>query len=160
VRKKIASALLLSTHFAYCNLIIPQLFVIGGLASIPIIVTVVTVEALALYYFLKNISIIRSLAISCVGNIASSLVGSISMSVMTMPLFILNIHYTKQVITMFILMCLGSYLIELFAINTYFRYSFKQLWIPVLIGNALTYILLLIFPLRQYVFELLQYFFN
>ena len=48
----------------------------------------------------------------------------------------------------YILMCLGSVFIEVSLIRTFFNKPIKVLFLPMLTGNALTYILLGILVLR------------
>ena len=50
-----------------------------------------------------------------------------------------------NIIANYILMCLGSSLIELGVLRLFFKYTNQQLCIPILVGNFTTYILTAIY---------------
>jgi hypothetical protein len=92
---------------------------------------------------------------SLLGNAASAFVGSIIMALVMMLW-----HYSfdeilggtfsiYNIIANYILMYLGTSLIELLIIKLTFKYSFKELLIPVLAGNLVTYVLLVVFKFHN-----------
>lgn len=88
---------------------------------------------------------------SCVGNIASTLVGGMMFS----PILTLAVDFFLLIptgisqgsfdatdwIAELIVMCLVSALIELVTLRIIFKYKVKELFIPVLAGNIATYAL-------------------
>lgn len=147
----------------YCNIIWPAVFVsniiLGDLLYI-IVASSIAIEAILYYRFLKNITYTRALLISCIGNAASVFLGTFVMTLAMMlwhlpadMIFGGTFAFPNIVVT-YVLMYLGSAFIELLAIKIIFRYSFEDLWIPVFIGNIVTYILTLIFALKKHGFPI------
>lgn len=141
---------LLFTATASANVIWPALFVSQSILSSFIIVLSIGIESLFFYHFLKGISYHKALLLSCVGNAASALVGT-----MVMALAMVGWHFVFDALlggtfnpvnfaATFIIMYLGSCLIELFTLKLVFRYSFGQVWLPVFLANVVTYALALI----------------
>ncbi len=64
-----------------------------------------------------------------------------------LPEAIINVIHKGEFeyIITFILMYVGSSLIELFVIQKIFRYPYKSLWVPISVGNLITYILIAMF---------------
>ncbi len=150
---------LLYTAPAYCNIIWPAVFVnniiLGDLLYIIVPVSI-ALEAVLYHWFLKNITYMRALLISCIGNAASVFLGTI---VMTFAMILWHLPFDMifggtfafpNIVATYVLMYLGSAFIELVAIKLIFRYSFKDLWIPVFVGNLLTYVLTIMFALKKY----------
>ncbi len=111
------------------------------------------IEAALFYFFLKNISYTRAILIACLGKAVSALVIFV-MAFGALPVYdslpdvIISYMVTflfLYVVATFILMYLGSAFIELFVIQKIFRYPYKDLWIPVCVGNLVTYSLIYMF---------------
>lgn len=151
--------------FLSADVVWPALFIAEGVyASWYLIIISLIVEGLLFYWFIKGISYEKALLLSCVGNACSFLVGTAFMSGAVIPLEMLTgmilfafrkglslIGVSDDFLTFdlfgnaileYVLMCLGSALIELVAIRIFFGYRVKQLWAPVLIGNICTYALI------------------
>lgn len=118
-----------------------------------ILTSSVVIEAALFYFFLKNISYTRAILIACLGKAVSVLVIFV-MALGSLPVYDLlpdviisyrDTFYNPELIATFILMYLGSALIELFVIQKIFRYPYKDLWIPVCAGNLVTYGLIAMF---------------
>lgn len=140
----------------HCNVIWPAA-IVGSeiIKSLNLIVISVAIEALLLYIFIKNISCLKALLISCIGNAASAFVGSIMMAI---AMLLWHIAFDSwlggtfnsiNLIATYFFMYLGTSFIELFTIKILFRYSTKLLWIPIFSGNLITYFLVFIFKLWQ-----------
>lgn len=101
----------------------------------------ILIEALIIRYSLKYTSR-RSLLISTIGNLISGIIGTF---VMLWAMLIWHwltdwlIPTSAQWILTFIIMCFGSVVIEVIAINLIFHEKIKRIFIPLLIGNLLTY---------------------
>lgn len=147
-------AILFFHQSIFSNVIWPALFVASGIASFPIIISSIAIEAMFFYWLLKNISIDKAFWMSVVGNIASTLVGTAITALLALPVTygfysILgeispNVDFAIEVIFMYF----GSCLIELLTINKVFGYPAKQLWISIFAGNFATYALAAIFYYR------------
>ena len=154
---------ILYTAPVYCDIIWPAAFVsniiLGDLLFI-IVASSIAIEAILYYRFLKNITYTRVLLISCIGNAASVFLGTF---VMTFAMMLWHLPADMifggtfafpNVVATYVLMYLGSAFIELLAIKLIFRYSFDDLWIPVFMGNLVTYILTLMFALEKHGFSI------
>ena len=118
-----------------------------------ILASSVVIEAALFYFFLKNISYTRAILIACLGKAVSVLVifvivlGAI-LVYQLLPDVIISYRdtfYNLELIATFIFMYLGCALIELFVIQKIFRYPYKDLWIPICVGNLVTYSLIATF---------------
>lgn len=105
----------------------------------------IAIEAITIMLMLKY-PVLKSLAISIVGNVVSALAGTfLLMWVMLLWHFSADWimpHGTFDTINWvatYLLMCLGSVLIEAFTIKFIFNETIKRVFIPLLIGNLLTY---------------------
>jgi len=128
------------------NVVWPALYVFEELQDFWFLVfATIGIETLAIMALMK-FSMLKSFFASTVGNLVSGLVGSFIMIwVMllwhiTIDSFLPNATFDKtNWIATYILMCLGSVLIETLAVQFAFKNSFKRLFIPLLVGNLLTY---------------------
>jgi hypothetical protein len=135
----------------YCNVIWPAVFVSNAIySSLFVVIVSIIIEAILFCAYIKTISYERAFLMSFIGNAISALLGTaimtFAMLIWHFPLDILlgGTFHIVNIIATYILMCLGSAFIELLSIKLLFRYSFKQLWVPVLIGNILTYVLVVL----------------
>jgi hypothetical protein len=114
------------------------------------------IESIILYLWLPHVSYLRALLISCAGNMASFYAGTFLMvivSILWQMIFnIYPIGTVENYIISCVLMYLGSSFIELMVIKAFFNYTFKNLLVPVLIGNSITYV----FVLYQCLFGIVQ----
>lgn len=139
------------TATSYCNAFWwPAVFVAEAVKDsfyILIIVSVV-IEACAYYWFLKT-TYQKALLYSVIGNIASTILGTF-LTTAAMGIGLWQTLYSPlqnifdSFIINFLVMFIGSVLIELVVIKLISGYSFKQLLLPVLIGNFVTYALIII----------------
>ena len=131
----------LITCLAHANVIwVPPIFFINKaiFKTWFLIFISIAIEALFLYLFLKPISWLKALTMSCVGN-GISTIGGIPIYTMTTFLFIES--NDADWIATIIIMCLLSIAIEFAALRLIYEYPPRQLFIPVLIGNLSTYLL-------------------
>lgn len=122
-----------------------------------ILASSIVVEAALFYWFLKNVSYARAILIACLGKAVSVLMNLVMVfgailayhvAYRVLPDVIIsyiNISHNLELIVTYILMYLGSALIELFVIQKIFRYPYKDLWIPICVGNLVTYSLIATF---------------
>jgi hypothetical protein len=108
------------------------------------------VEALILRFYLQ-FNWIKSVLISCVGNFVSGYIGTYTMMwgmigwhLMTDWLVPGATFGKLNWIATYILMCLGSVCIEVLAVKLISGETFKRLFKPLLVGNALSYIIIAI----------------
>ena len=84
---------------------------------------------------------------SLLGNVASAIIGTVAMPMAMLVWhlvfdFILGATFNPiNVIASYVLMFWGSCFVELMTLQDLFGYSKKQLWIPILVGNFITYVL-------------------
>ena len=152
----------LSTASTYSKMIWPaKIFVsqaifgafLVGFISIPI-------GACFFYWLIKNISYGKALKMSLIGDGASVILGTLVMKYAMLLWHFLFDSFLGGTFSIYnyvatvVLMYLGSSLIEFIVIKLSFGYSFKQLWLPVLIGNlvmyGLTYVLVVLFQFVPY----------
>lgn len=98
----------------------------------------IALEAFFLYLFLRPISPLKALTMSCVGNGISTLCG---IPIYTMTTFLFDATKDADWIATIIIMCLLSISIEFVFLRLIYEYPRRQLFIPVLIGNLSTYLL-------------------
>ncbi len=105
----------------------------------------IVIETFTIMGMLKY-SLQKSLIASIIGNLVSGLIGTFVMmwAMLFWHLIVDNFvpHATFDIINWaatYILMCFGSVLIETFTIKFIFKETIKKLFIPLLIGNLLTY---------------------
>ena len=157
----LSTLLLCSSSFVCANVIWPALFI--GDAVLPVtlvsaltIALSIIIEAVLFYIFLKNISYLKALAMSCIGNFVSATIG-----LFIMVFAMLGWHFLfnrflggafepLNILASWILMYLGTALIELFAIKLFFKYPLKTLIAPVFIGNLITYALAVVTVVYKY----------
>ena len=129
------------------NMAWPALYVSSELGKFWYLVFVtISIEAIALKILIK-FSWTKSLVSSTIGNLVSGLVGTIIMIFMMVFWHALFDKLAPQAtfdiinwVATYILMCLGSVAIEVLAIKLIYKESFKRLFLPLFIGNLLTYV--------------------
>ena len=149
----------LSTASTYSKMIWPaKIFVsqaifgafLVGFISIPI-------GACFFYWLIKNISYGKALKMSLIGDGASVILGTLVMKYAMLLWHFLFDSFLGGTFNIYnniatvVLMYLGSSLIGFFVIRLRFDYSFMQLWIPILIGNLVTYGLVILFQLIPFI---------
>jgi len=132
----------------YSNIVWPGFLVTQQIfTSWFIIIISMIIEALFFYWLLWNISLLKALLMSIIGNIASAFVGA---TIMSLSMMLWDFLFAQipggtsdwfNIIATYIIMYIGTSLIELVTIKLIFKYSAKQIWIPVFLGNFLTYII-------------------
>lgn len=128
------------------NIIWPAIYVYQELEAFGFFVFVtIFIETCALWFMLKY-SFQQSLLASIVGNLVSGLVGSFVMMWGMVLWHALADRFVPDAtfgdinwVATFVLMCLGSVLIETLAVKLLFKDTIKRLFLPLLIGNLLTY---------------------
>ena len=130
------------------NMIWPAIFVANGLAKLwYCIFFTIVIEWLLINLFLKC-NWKQSFLMSAIGNTVSGLAG---IHVLPFAMIFWHAavdkilpHATFDIINWYctyILMCLGSVAIETLAVKLIFKMSFRKLFLPLLIGNFMTYLL-------------------
>ena len=133
------------------DIVWPAIYVAGGLLQLwySIIFTIL-IEGLVIYLLFK-FSIGKSLLIATVGNLVSGLAG-----IFVMPVAMLLFHFVTDIfvsistfgffnwIVTLMVMCFGSVIIEVLVIKLIWKLEFGKLFIALMIGNLLTYILIAI----------------
>ncbi|VBB48665.1 conserved membrane hypothetical protein [uncultured Paludibacter sp.] len=126
----------------------PAIYVSSGLVKLwYCIIFTVLIEWIILKFFLKE-KWGKTFLMSFIGNIISGTIG-----IYIMPWIMIIWHFfadnllpnatfdiVNWILTYFF-MCLGSVAVEVLAVKIIFRFPFKRLFLPMLVGNALTYIL-------------------
>jgi hypothetical protein len=143
----------------FADIIWPALIVANGVISSWFLVIIsIVIEAWFFCIFIREINFKRALLLSVVGNAVSVLLGS-GLVAAAMILyhglldsFLGGTFGVIQSISTYILMYVGSAFVELGMIKLFFRYTVRQLILPVFIGNLVTYVLVAIY---QYPRELM-----
>ena len=145
------------TTTASANIIFPALFVSKARwQSVPLVIISVIIEACLYKFFIKGITSAKALWVSIVVNAASAMVGA---SILTFAMFFWQVFFDMlsgggtfslpSLIANYIIMYLVSSLMELFAIRIIFGYPLRSLWVPVFVGNAITYLMVLFYKFPQ-----------
>lgn len=150
--KLMAVAAVATTVSLHANVIWPAMIVAGAIWSTWfVIILSIIVEAFVLKHFIPALTYGKAFIVSLVGNIASAVVGTIVTAI-----GMLGWHYVfdtlmggtfnpvNKIATMAV-MFIGSCLIEYAAIRLIFGYRSKQLWLAILMGNLITYLLTMFF---------------
>ncbi len=109
-----------------------------------LIIATIVLELFVLKYFLK-FSWIKSLGATIIGNLVSGFIGTfVMMWGMLVWHFgadqILNGTFNPvNWIATYIIMCMGSVVLELFTVKAIFKESSRKLFFPLLLGNAFSY---------------------
>lgn len=130
----------------FLNLIWPAIYIVEDIEKFWFLIFfTIAIETITIYAFLK-INWKKSIIISMIGNSVSGIIGTfIMMFAMLIWHFAVdrllpNATFDKiNWIATYIIMCLGSVSIETYAISKIFKFDFKKIFIPLLIGNALSY---------------------
>lgn len=158
-----AISLLCVTSVLQANILWPTLLAAKAIYSTWFLIAIsIAIEAYCFHYYISKISYAKSLMMALVGNLASFALGTllITESVMAITfalkgwrtLFELLFGGTSDplyLITTWISMFFTTVLIELGVVKISFRYSTQELYIPILIGNSITYALA---ALYQYIY--------
>lgn len=110
-----------------------------------LILATIIIEAICFKYFAKT-EFKRSIAVSVVGNLVSGLIGTVFMATASIlyhtiadTLLFESTFNPVNWIASYLIMCFGSILLELFAVKLIWKYKFKDLILPLGIGNILSY---------------------
>ena len=131
------------------NIVWPAIYVSTGLYTLWYTVFItIFIEGLVLYFFLK-LSFGKSLLIATVGNFISGVLGIFVMPLAMLPWHVIADNFVSSFgtinwIATFILMFIGSFLIEVLVIMLIWKLEFRKLFLPLMIGNFLTYVLVAI----------------
>lgn len=130
------------------DMVWPAIYVASGLLKLwYCILFTIIIEWVILQLFLKA-GWAKTFLMSAIGNSISGLAG-----IYLMPWLMIFWHFlvdrfmphaTFDIINWvctFILMCLGSVALEVTAVALIFKYRFKKLFLPMAVGNVLTYLL-------------------
>ncbi len=139
------------TSSVYANVIWPALFISAKiLYSWPqllcLILVSLLVEGFMLHIFIEDITYPRAFFVALVGNIASTIVGTFitTFGVLFSVELFLDIHQLAlRILATWIALYAGSVFIEIWTIKVLFGYRIKQLLVPVLIGNLVTYFMVI-----------------
>jgi hypothetical protein len=136
----------------HADVVWPALLLGGAIFSSSFLVIIsIIIEGFILCLWLPNISYQRGLWISCIGNLASTIVGTILTVIISLvwqiafDIFFIGALERYNYIISYILMYLGSCAVELIAIKKFFHYTSKEVLVPVLIGNLVTYALVVLY---------------
>ena len=106
-----------------------------------IVIEIFTIKAMLNYDYKKSV------LASVIGNLVSGLVGTFLMMWAMLVWHLVADNFMPQAtfdklnwIATYILMCLGSVFVETLTIKLIFKDTIKRLFIPLLIGNLLTYV--------------------
>lgn len=128
------------------NLVWPAIYVYNELWRFWFLVFVtIAIETFTLMK-MRKYSLEKSFLASLIGNLASGLIGTFVMMWAMIVWHFLVDNFVPHAtfdkinwIATYILMCLGSVLIEAYIIKLIFKDSLHKLYLPLLIGNLLTY---------------------
>lgn len=128
------------------NMIWPAIYVVEALSKFWfLVIGTIVIELFVIKYFLK-FSWKKSFIISLIGNCISGFVGTYTMLVGMLFWHLLvdwmmpdGTFDTINWYATFILMCLGSVLLETLAIKFIYKEKIKRLFLPMLVGNILSY---------------------
>jgi hypothetical protein len=137
----------------YANIMWPATFTSKAItSSLSIILLSIIIEGIVLYNDLKTISYTKAMIMSVVGNAVSAFLGSV---LMMLAMVIWQLSFDALFggkfldmfnnATSFIVMYLGSSLIELTVLHRVFKYPTEVLKRPVFLGNFITYALAYIY---------------
>ena len=135
----------------FLNVIWPAVYVSQAFSEFWFIIFgTIAIELITIRYFLKA-SWASSLVMSVVGNLVSGIIGTF---IMTYGMFVWHLIadtlFFKATfnpinwIMTFILMCLGSVILEALAVKFILKKNIKKIFIPLLIGNLMSYIFIAI----------------
>lgn len=135
----------------FLNVIWPAVYVSQAFSEFWFIIFgTIAIELITIRYFLKT-SWASSLVMSVVGNLVSGIIGTF---IMTYGMFVWHLIadtlFFKATfnpinwIMTFILMCLGSVILEALAVKFILKKNIKKIFIPLLIGNLMSYIFIAI----------------
>ncbi|RPI17065.1 MAG: hypothetical protein EHM58_10545 [Ignavibacteriae bacterium] len=131
------------------DLIWPAAYIVGDILTFwYIVILTIAFEAAAIKIFL-SVPVLKSILISLVGNIVSAIMGTLLFMFLSLIIegaiglvFQLDSFSTVSWILNYIFMCFGSILIEILVVMAIWKYSFKKLFIPLSIGNVLSYLII------------------
>lgn len=112
-----------------------------------LVICTIVLELVVIRFFLK-FSWKLSLKISIIGNFMSSVFGTFLMMFLMLfyhmfaDLFIQGTFATFNLIATYVLMCVGSVILETIVAKAICKESFRKLFLPMLTGNLLSYALI------------------
>lgn len=135
----------------FLNVIWPAVYVSQAFSEFWFIIFgTIAIELITIRYFLKT-SWASSLVMSVVGNLVSGIIGTFIMTygmflwhLIADTLFFKATFNPINWIMTFILMCLGSVILEALAVKIILKKNIKKIFIPLLIGNLMSYIFIAI----------------
>ncbi|NOS84851.1 MAG: hypothetical protein HOP31_06905 [Ignavibacteria bacterium] len=110
-----------------------------------LILATISIEAVCFKYFAKA-ELKRSIVVSVIGNLVSGLIGTVFMATASLlyhtiadTLLFESTFNPVNWIASYLIMCFGSILLEVIAVKLIWKYKFKELILPLGIGNVLSY---------------------
>ena len=141
----------------YANIIWPALIFSSAIWSTWFVIIIsIIIEALILRQFIPHLTYLKALIISVVGNAASAGVGTLIMAIAMLgwhylfdQIFGGTFNPVNNIVTV-VVMFIGSCTIEYAVIRLIFGYRSKHLWIAILVGNFITYLLVMMYNYPQF----------
>lgn len=137
------------------NFIWPAVYVAEGVYQFWFLVFLTIAIELFALRFLARLSWKTAAIVSVAGNIISGSVGTFVMSFAMICWHVLFDWAMPQAtfdrinwVVTYILMCLGSVVIETFSVSLFLRQTFKKLFLPMLCGNLITYAIIAILMIK------------
>ena len=138
--------LLLGLFFSstlYCSILLPFVAYFSIGSFLVWLAIIVVVEALLLFALVKGVSFGKALFMSLVANTASILVGVLIGAILWLIYAVSSFEGVVSALNFIDPFSVPSiygvsFIIEFLTLKFFFRYSYEQLFIPVLIGNFIT----------------------
>lgn len=144
------------------NMIWPAIYISGAIWGLSYLVIVSVLIEAAIFYLWLHIKPFKALLVAVIGNCVSFFIGTWVMSVAMLGWHFIADRFfggtfnIPNYVISFILLYLGTCLIELFVVKLLLRnYTFRQLAPAVFIGNLVTYLLVLVYNYET-IMQLLQ----
>lgn len=148
----IGIAAAMTTVSLNANVVWPALIIGGAIWSTWFVIIIsIIIEAFVLKHFIPALTYAKAFIVSLVGNAASAVVGTIVTAIAMLGwhfVFDLLVGGTFNRVSYFItlaVMFIGSAVIEYGAIRLIFGLKSKQVWIAILVGNLVTYLLVALY---------------
>ncbi|MCB0734506.1 MAG: hypothetical protein H6608_12480 [Flavobacteriales bacterium] len=128
------------------NMVWPAIYVVDEVGRFwYLVIATIVIETFTIKVFL-NYSWAKSSLASVIGNLVSGLIGTFVMMWAMLIWHLLADQFVPDAtfdlinwVATYVLMCLGSVFLETLTIKIIFKESIKRLFIPLLIGNVMTY---------------------
>jgi hypothetical protein len=143
-------------RFFLLDMVWPAIYVSEKLTHFWFLVigTVVIEMIVVKYYF--NYSFLKSFVMSLIGNMVSGFIGTFVMMWAMLFWHLLADRFVPHAtfdiinwVATYVLMCFGSVLIETITLSLIYKIKIKRLFMPMLIGNLLTYIFIAIVMITE-----------